>query len=219
MRACRWKVENGKWKMCRRAFHFPFSIFLFPLLLAACTTPNKANILLRKQNQDLHDRVARLERTQEADRAKIVGLESAATTLPSLPPDRLDELFTVHGLRIGRLSGGAVLDSAKPGDEGLKVYVVPTDQAGEDIKAAGSFTIEAFDLAREKDQKVGRWDFDLKQSKKDWYGSLLYSYVLTCPWQKVPTHSKLTVKITFTDALTGRRFQTQRGVDVELPGG
>jgi hypothetical protein len=189
------------------------------LALASCTTPNKANILLRKENQDLHDRVTRLERTHEADRAKIAGLESSATTLPSLPPNRLDELFTVHGLRIGRLTGGADLDSAKPGEEGLKVYVVPTDQAGEDIKAAGSFTIEAFDLSQDKDQKIGQWNFDLQQSKKGWYGSLLYSYVLTCPWQKVPTHSKLTVKITFTDALTGRRFQTQRVVDVELPGG
>jgi hypothetical protein len=189
------------------------------LLLAGCTTPDKANILLRKENQELREKVTRLDRTHEADRAIIVSLESSATTLPSLPPDRLDELFTVHGLRIGRLSGGADLNAAKPGDEGLKIYIVPTDQDGEDLKAAGSFKIEAFDLAQKDHRKIGQWDFDLEQSKKNWFGPLLYSYVLTCPWQTVPEHSKITVKITFTDALTGRRFQTQRVFDIALPSG
>jgi hypothetical protein len=192
-------------------------VLLGSLALAGCTTPNKANILLRKENQNLRDRLALLERTHDADRARIRGLETSATTLPSLPADRLDELFTVHGLRIGRLTGGADLDSNKPGDEGLKIYIVPMDQAGEDLKAAGSFTIEAFDLEMKEQQKIGQWRFDLSQAKKDWYGSLLYCYVLTCPWQAQPRHPRLTVKITFTDALTGREFRAQRVVNIELP--
>lgn len=185
--------------------------------LASCASPDKANIQLRKQNQQLHDQITRLDRVHAADRAKIVSLESNAATLPTLPPDRLDQLYTVHGLRIGRLTGGDTLGSTQPADRGLKIYVVPTDQDGEDLKAAGSFVIEAFDLAQSGDQKIGRWSFDLDQSKKDWFGPLLYSYVLTCPWQTLPQHPQLTIHITFTDALTGRQFQVQKVVTIKLP--
>jgi hypothetical protein len=42
--------------------------------------------------------------------------------------------------------------------------------------------------------------------------------VLKCPWQgKAPGHDELTVKVTFTDELTGREFTEQKVVRVKLP--
>lgn len=211
--------EGMSLRVCVPSCLCVFSLLLSTLfLLSGCTTPSKANIHLRKVNQDLRDQVAQLQRVHEADRAKIHGLESSAATLPTLPPDRLDRLYTVHGLRIGRLTGGADLDPKKPGDEGLKIYVVPTDQDGQDLKAAGTFTIQAFDLDEAAKSEIGRWQFDSEQSRASWYGPLLYSYVLTCPWQTPPQHRKLTIRITFQDTLTGRRFRTQKVVEIELPG-
>ena len=45
-----------------------------------------------------------------------------------------------------------------------------------------------------------------------------YEYVLTCPWQDVvPRHPELTVKVTFTDELTGRQFTLQQALKVNPP--
>src|SRR5688500_3129955 len=86
---------------------------------------NTANIELRKENQALRDKVAALERQAEADAAAIRSHEKQVGALPTLARDRLDRLFTTHGIQLGRLTGGADLDPAQPGHEGLKVYVTP----------------------------------------------------------------------------------------------
>jgi hypothetical protein len=194
------------------------ALAIAPLLsLASCGSPNSANIVVRKENQDLQDKIASLNREHEADQATIQGLKERVGTLPTLPEARLDKLFTTHGLSLGKLTGGADLDRDKPGDEGLKVYATPTDDDGDTLKAAGSFVVEAFDLAA-KPAEVGKWTFDTDATRKTWNGSFLsHQYVLTCPWQTVPRHEELTVKVTFRDELTGREFHEQKLVKVKLP--
>src|SRR6478735_2528177 len=90
-----------------------------PFLLCGCSTPSKANIGLRKQIDDLQAQVDNLKRQHDADVATIAGIRGA-TTVPSLPEDRVAQLFTTHGLKLGRLTGSADLDPNKPGDDGLK---------------------------------------------------------------------------------------------------
>lgn len=182
--------------------------------------PSKANILLRKQNQDLRDQIGDLERRNAAAEAQIRGLRDSVPTVATLPQDRLAALFTTHEIRIGRLSGGADTDGGKPGDEALKVYVTLFDQTGGEFKASGSFLVEAFDLSKVDGVRVGRWEVSPEEAAKGWNGFLLnYEYVLTLPWQTPPTQSELTVKVTFTDSLTGRRLTAQRPVKVNPPGG
>jgi hypothetical protein len=197
--------------------HLRVSAALF-FLLTGCGHPNLANIQLRKENQSLRDQITTLDRQREADHATIRGLESKDGTVPVLPTQRVDSLFTVHGLKLGRLTGGADLDVTKRGDEGVKVYIVPTDDDGDPIKAAGTFVVDAFDLARSGDNRVGHWEFDPQQTRKSWFGSgLMYTYVLTCPWQtSPPEHAELTLKITFVDGLTQRQFEAQKVVKVNL---
>jgi len=192
---------------------------LLPLVLSACGPPNTASIAVRKENQTLKDEIATLQRAREADAATIKSLESRnATTVPSLPAAQLENLFTTHGLQLGRLTGGADLDPTRPGDEALKIYATPTDDEGQPFKAAGSFTIEAFDLAANPPQ-VGKWTFDTKTARDTWLGSVLVrAYVLTCPWQSTPPqHAELTVKVTFRDELTSREFSEQKVVKIQLP--
>jgi outer membrane murein-binding lipoprotein Lpp len=187
--------------------------------VAGCSSPNAANIQLRKENQDLREKVAGLERQHAADVAQMRAMERSATTVPVLPQQRVQALFTTHGLQFGRLTGGADLDRDKPGDEGLKVYVVPIDGQGQPLKAAGSFVVEAFDLADAQHPRVGHWEFPLDQAEKNWFGqAMLYTYVLTCPWQHgPPRHRDLTLRVTFTDALTQRQFTEQKQVKVTPP--
>lgn len=196
---------------------YPAVICLLGAALIGCGGPNAANIELRKKNQDLSGQIENLDRRHEADQAAIAGLQNRIGTVATLPADRLAKLFTVHGLLLGRLTGGADLDPAKPGDEGIKVYATPTDDDGEPLKAAGTFVVEAFDLAA-KEPQIGKWTFDLETTRKAWLGAFMaHNFVLTCPWQHVPMHDELTIKVTFRDELTQREFHAQAVVKVRLP--
>ena len=150
--------------------------------------------------------------------ATIQALQQNRPTAPSLPEQRLEKLFTTHGITLGRLTGGDDWDSAKPGDDGLKIYAVPTDDQNTPFKAAGSFKIEAFDLGDPAKPLIGTWTFDTTQTRELFFShAMLYTYVLTCPWQTVPAHNDLTIKVTFQDELTGREFTVQKEVRVNPP--
>jgi hypothetical protein len=185
---------------------------------SGCSSPNTVNIELRKRNQELVEKIAELEKAREADAATIKSLEGRVGTIETLPKERLDRLFTVNGLSVGRLTGGWDADPARAGDEGVKVYAVPEDQDGESLKAAGAFTVEAFDLANTAKPLVGKWEFDVAASREAWNGTAFSKqYVLKCPWQGGPPgHSELTIKVTFRDELTGRQFHAQRVAKVRL---
>jgi len=189
------------------------------LAVAGCGTPSQANIELRKQNQQLQFRVTTLQRDITGDQQVIQGLRDRVGTLPTLPTTRLAELFTTHSIRFGYLTGGADLDPTKPGDEGLAVYVITVDESGDKIKAAGTFDIDAFDLAEPKDPLIGHWHFDLQQSRQAWTNVLLeYDYAFLVAWQaRIPLHPDITVKVTFFDELTQTPFTAQRVVHVNLP--
>jgi hypothetical protein len=191
-------------------------------LLGGCfliKKPNKANIELRKQNQNLQSRIKDLERQHEGDTARIRGLEQKVGTVPTLPQARLDKLFTTHDIKLGKLTGGADLDPAKPGQEGLKIYVTPIDQAGDELKAAGTFTVEAFDVSGAQPTTVGRWTFGAAAAREAWTSVLnRYEYVLTCPWQTPPTGPNLHLSVTFVDELTQGKFTKTMDVTVEPPG-
>jgi hypothetical protein len=178
--------------------------------------PDKANIDLRKKNQELEAQVADLQRKSGGDAATIDSLQNRVGTLPTLPRERLDRLFTTHDLKLGKLTGAADLDAAKPGHEGLKVYATPIDQAGDPIKAAGTFTVEAFDLSRDERPKIGTWTFDLDATRQAWTSVLnRYEYVLTLPWQPTPPGGEsLHVEVTFVDELTQAQFK--KSLDVTL---
>jgi hypothetical protein len=184
-------------------------------------TPSSVNIQLRKDIQHCDAQIDTLKMQHQADLASMRAYRAPTTAM--LSPDELDRLYTVHGLSLGRLTGGSNLDSGKPGDQGLKIYVVPTDGEGQPLKAAGTFTVQAFDLSLPENNLIGRWHFDLARSRQSWYGAaFLYTYVLTCPWNeggqgRVPAHPQLTVRVTFHDELTDREFTDQRIVDINPP--
>ena len=185
------------------------------MLLPGCGSPSGANIYLRKQNQQLQSSVDDLTAQHKRDVSALAAAEAGRPTVPTLPPDRLDRLFTTHALEFGRLTGGDNPDTVIGPDTMLKVYVAPIDGQGMAIKAAGAFTVEAFDLGSPDHPLIGTWRFPVAQSRDLFYDRFsLYTYVLPCPWQTVPPHPDLTVRVTFDDELTGRRFVNQTQVKV-----
>ena len=185
-----------------------------------CGGPNQANIVVRKQNQELRDEIDRLNRVHQADVAQVRSLQEQTGKPPGdqLPTDRIDKLFTTHGLKLGRLTGGAKLNPQSSADDAVKVYVVPTDDFGQPLKAAGSFVIEVFDLNEPEKPLLARREFSTDEARKQWFGeALLYEFVLACPLSTAPKHNEVTVKVSFTDELTRRRFDVQQVVRVTPP--
>src|SRR2546423_1399884 len=82
-------------------------VVLFVIAVGGCSSPNPVNIQLRKDRQQLEEQVAKLKQEVQAARARIASFESQVGSLPTLPQERLDKLVTVHGIRLGRLTGGS----------------------------------------------------------------------------------------------------------------
>src|SRR5687768_17055437 len=125
-------MDTDKRKSRIICVHLCASVACFVL---GCGKPDAANIELRKQNQSLRAELDELKARREGDLARFRALESQATTVPSLTQDRLDRLFTTHGIKLGRLTGGHDSDPDRAGDEAVKVYVVPVDADGDELKA------------------------------------------------------------------------------------
>lgn len=184
-------------------------VILTPLFALGCGGPNKANVELRKKNQELQSRIDELERRHQGDQATIAALQrEKGVVVDQLPIQRMAELFTVTGIEIHKLTGFR--------NDGLKVYVVPTDAAGDVLKAAGDLVVEAYDLSRKEQPLLGRWEFPLDQAAAHWYSSwVVAGYALTCPLSPPAQAAEITVRATFTDALTQRTFTAQRVIKTE----
>ena len=83
-------------------------------LLFGGSSPDKANIQLRKEKQDLEAQIATLKERSAADERRIAGLQADRPTVPTLPSERLANLFVTHGLKLGRLTGGWDRDARAP---------------------------------------------------------------------------------------------------------
>jgi hypothetical protein len=196
-------------------------LLALPLIaLAGCFNDGvrKANIELRKEVDDLKLRVDELSRKSAVDEATIRQLQSTpGTTLPTLPKERLDQLFTVASIEIDILTRGEDFEPDAAGDEGFKVNFVPRDLAGDQIKAAGSVRIELFDL-KDPEPRLGEWTLPRTELSKRWIDSIAVDgYLLDFRWKRAPVRSSLLVKVTFTDLLTQRTFEAQKTITVRLP--
>jgi outer membrane murein-binding lipoprotein Lpp len=199
-------------------FRPPLLAVLVGLGLTGCGAPSAVNIELRKQNQTLQAKVDQLTTQHDRDLAALAAAQRGHPTTRALDQQQLDQLFTTHGIKVGYLTGGDNPTADQTTDSQLKVYVVPTDEQGTPIKAAGSFKVQAFDLQDPKKTVLGTWSFDQTQTRDLFFSQMgLYTYVLTCPWQSVPAHADITLRITFDDALTGREFVEQAQAKVRPP--
>lgn len=165
-------------------------------LVTGCGRPARVNIELRKQNQALQKQVDELSAREKAN-----DLNRIVSTRPR-DGVNLDTLYTATGISFGRLTG---VD-----ERVLRVYVAPEDQQGDTLKAAGGFTVLAYDLGKGPQALVGEWTFTPEQARGAWNGKgLLYTYVLPCPLPAgaaAAAGSKLRVRVTFQDLLTGRNL-------------
>jgi hypothetical protein len=173
---------------------------------------------IRRDLQDARDQVQQLRRRNAELRQALRSRQEHIETLQALGDRRLDRLFHVRRIRLGRYTGGANLDDA-PGDDGVRVYLQPMDQDGGIIKAAGEVTVQLYDLAADPNARlVFEKTWAVAEIGERWSGGLLSPhYSFACRWRRPPDHDELTVRVRFVDYLTGKTFTAQKLVTVDLP--
>lgn len=164
---------------------------------------------LGQEKTDLKLQVEQLQKENER-------LESQVATLSSLEQEvRLEALSGLERIEISKRSG--LYDKDEDGKaESLIVYVQPFDDTGDTIKIVGNVIVQLWDLNRESNEaQIAEWQVEPAQLKQLWAGTFMTNYYrLKFDVENMLTGSEkeLTVKITFTDYLTGRILRTQRVV-------
>jgi len=126
---------------------------------------------------------------------------------------KLENLPVVEKVKIHRYTG--FYD--KNGDgrkEKLIVYLQPIDQQGDIVKAAGAVDVQLWDLNREGGQaRLAQWHIRPDELKKLWFATIitsLYRLTFDVAGKIEGIDGPLTVKVTFSDYLTGKVFEEQR---------
>lgn len=156
-----------------------------------------------------------------ADNNALISDAAAAkrqiATLQALGEKRLDRLYHVERLEIHRHSGGVDLDG-KAGSDAVRVHLCPIDQHGSVIKAAGSVRVQLFDLAADGEKLVGAQAWEVDELAKAWHDLAISNYSLTCKWlSDAPANDEITVRVEFTEYITGRTLTAQRLCRIKLP--
>jgi hypothetical protein len=145
--------------------------------------------------------------------AEVNQLKKQVETLMGLNKEaRAEALSTLSAVQISERSGLYANDETKKKDK-LVVYLKPIDDMGDVVKAAGAVDIELWNLnLKPENAMIGQWKISPEELKKKWTSSLLSShYKLQFNLGPVLTgkEKELTLKVQFTDYLTGKVFKSQ----------
>ncbi len=165
----------------------------------------------RAANVELRKEVQRLEEENAVLSAEVASLQAAADVRQSAG-DRPEPalLFTTSELKFGRLTGGDDADPDAPGEEVVKIYVVPVDAAGDELKRAGDFTLKIFDAADDM-RLVAEQTLPAPEAAKSWQSfATIYGYVFDVPVPEGDSATDLLIRVEFTEALTNRTFNASQ---------
>jgi hypothetical protein len=187
-----------------------------------CQSPGDQMYRLQKQLDSQKSRILQLEENIITLQKHIDDQKQQIVTLERIAPDRMAKLEVPVKIELDKLSGGYE-EPGRAGDAGVVAYVQPIDSDGDVIKAAGSIVMEVFDLANPPAKSlVCRAALDVDNTRKAWRGWLWTDHFsVKCPWpppdRKPPEHRELTIRVQFTDYLTGRILTAQTTCKIKLP--
>jgi hypothetical protein len=194
----------------------PF-VLCFLIFLAGCDD-SYTESPLQERVETLTIQQQQLESQLEKSTAENEKLQKQIHTLSGLP-ERLkgENLYSVQNVKIGKYTG--FFDKDKDGTkEKLIVYIEPIDEQGDVIKAAADIEVELWDLSKtDGSAQLAKWPTVKPDELKDlWFASMVkVNYRLTFDiTDKVTSFDEpLTVKVTFTDYLSGKVFKKQKVIN------
>jgi hypothetical protein len=153
----------------------------------------------------LQDQAIVLEGENEALRRQLEAISRAPLEV------YLKEFYGLQRIRLGRYTG--FYDKNKDGTkEKLIVYVQPVDEAGDVVKACGTVDVQLWDLSVDPNNALlGAWHVEPQALHTMWFATIVtinYRLMFDAP-PAVPHDRPLTVKVVFTEGLTGRVFTEQ----------
>ncbi len=190
-------------------------------LSGGCLEPSDKGTSESSQVLILRQRIGQLERDQVTLAEENNTLNHQVDELLRLGTKRLELLNAPVRIEIERMSGGYD-DDKVVGDDGVVVYLRPFDSVGDVIKATGDIEIQLWDLAGTPDEVlVGQYFLDAEHAREHWYGRLITNhYTIKCPWRsEPPRHNEITIRVLFTDYITGKVLTDQRVCGIFLPPG
>ena len=159
-----------------------------------------------------------LESQLEQSTAENEKLTKQIHTLSGLPEQLKGEnLYSLQNIEIGKYTG--FFDKDKDGTkEKLIVYIEPIDGQGDVIKAAADIEVELWDLSKtDGSAMLAKWPpVKPDELKNLWFDSMLkINYRLTYDITDIVKSfdEPLTVKVTFTDYLSGKVFKKQKVIN------
>ena len=204
-----------------RFFCLLSSVLCLLSFAAGCENANSIRTPLVEQIGNLTEQKKQLENQLEQTRAENKQLTKQMHVLSGLPEQvKGENLYDLEKIKIGRYTG--FFDKDKDGGkEKLIVYIQPIDEEGDIIKASGTVDVQLWDLNKTDDKALlGQWNVEPDELKKLWFATLItINYRLTFDIaDKVKSFDEpLTVKITFTDYLSGKVFKEQKVIKPQSP--
>lgn len=188
------------------------------LLLAGCGIGTERKTPEQLQAERLQQEKASLTGDVEQHRVQIEQLRAQIRDL-SVLKDKQNNPYELTTLRIAKISNFFDKDSDGV-QEKLIVYVQPIDTEGDVVKAAGTVSVQLWNLNNPNGQALlGQWKVEPAELRKLWFNSLATtSYRLTFDRpETVGVFSEpLTLRVTFTDYLTGESFRAQQVIEPKL---
>jgi len=184
------------------------------LVIAAGCDNAGSRAATAKEIKTLRQEKTQLTRQIEQSKSETEQLKEHIQFLSGLRPEaKLEYIDRLQRIKITGYTN--LYDKDKDGrKEKLIVYIQPIDLDGDIIKTAGAVDVQLWDLNKEQGQALlGQWHVETNELKKLWLARFLTTnYKLTFDVaDKIDEYEEpLTVKVTFTDYLTGKVFKEQK---------
>lgn len=181
--------------------------------VAGCENGNRKSPL-EEQINTLSQENKRLLRQINDSEAQNKQLTKQIQVLSGLPDEvKAENLYRLRQIKITGYTN--LYDKDKDGKkEKLIVYIQPIDEQGDIMKAAGTVDVQLWDLnTKDSEALLGQWHTSPGELKKLWFATFItINYRLTFDVaDKVDKFEEpLTVKVTFTDYLSGKVLKEQK---------
>ncbi len=192
---------------------------LLPCLLAGCGIGSARKKPAELKVQQIAREKTELMRDLQQCKAENAQLAEQIKALSAIPETKRVNPYRLKSIKITRYSN--FYDKDDDGKrEKLIVYVGPIDREGDAFKAAGTVNVQLWNLNNLNGQALlAQWQVEPDDLRHTWYDTLVSaSYRLTfdTPEGLDVLAEPLTIKVTFTDYLTGEIFRQQQTFDPRL---